>query len=111
MTLLHISSSGRLISRSLRVNDTLPPPRTESVESHSSTHLPLPNPFKALRSLSSDHLTDADKEGSFSRLELGDEVDCGEVEASAPVLGLRAHDNGEAVRICAWTAQGMSVCI
>ena len=90
------------------MNDALSPP-PDLPESHSSTHLPLPNPFKALKSLSTDRITDTDKEEPFSRLDLGEEIDNGEVGPSASIIGLRMHDDGENVRLCAWTAQEMLV--
>ena len=90
------------------MNDALSPP-PDLPESHSSTHLPLPNPFKALKSLSTDRITDTDKEEPFSRLDLGEEIDNGEVGPSASIIGLRMHDDGENVRLCAWTAHDILV--
>ena len=92
-----------------------PPPPADLPGSHSSTHLPLPNPFRALKSLSTDRITDtstdAGAEAAFARIELGAETDVGEIGAPGSVLGLRAHDSGETVRFCAWTAEEMLVSV
>ncbi|KAI0718156.1 WD40 repeat-like protein [Cerioporus squamosus] len=109
LTLFFTNPTGHLVSRSLIVNDALPPPPSDLPESHSSTHLPLPNPFKALKSLSTDHVQDTAKDTTPERAELGDEIDNGELGLTEPLLGLRAHDGGDVVRLCAWSAHELLV--
>lgn len=110
LTLFYANSSGRLISRSLRVNDALPPSPPDLPDSHSSTHLPLPNPFKVLKSLSTDHIPDTVKDAVVERIEIGDEVDNGEIGLPSPVIGLRAQGVADDVRLCAWSSMEMLVC-
>ncbi|RPD74051.1 WD40 repeat-like protein [Lentinus tigrinus ALCF2SS1-7] len=109
LILFYVNSSGYLISRSLKVNDMPPPPPPDLPESHSSTHLPLPNPFKALKSLSTDHIQDTANDTVPDRVELGNEVDNGEVGLTEPLLGLRAQDGRDFVRLCAWSAHEVLV--
>ncbi|KAI0754509.1 WD40 repeat-like protein [Daedaleopsis nitida] len=109
LTLFYADSSGHLISRHLRVLDGPPSPPPYLPDSHSSTHLPLPNPFKVLKSLSTDHIPDTVEEESMERIELGDEVDHGEFGLTAPVIGLRAYSGGEHTRLLAWSATEMVV--
>lgn len=106
--MFYTKSSGDLVSRSVRINDVLPAPPTLP-ESHSSSHLPLPNPFKALRSLSTDHIPDTEKDSVIERIQLADEIDHGEIGLSAPLLGLRSHSDGENVRLCAWSFNELRV--
>ncbi|KAI1788856.1 WD40 repeat-like protein [Ganoderma leucocontextum] len=103
LTLFHANSSGHLVSRSVRINDALPAPPTLP-ESHSSSHLPLPNPFKVLKSLSTDHIPDTETDNIIEPIQLADEIDHGEIGLSAPVLGLRACAGGDDVRLCAWSS-------
>ena len=69
------------------------------MEHHSSSHLPLPNPFKVLKSLSTEHIPDTEKHDAAARVQVMGEVDHGEIGLAAPVVGLRAHDGGEEVRL------------
>ncbi|KAI0770640.1 WD40 repeat-like protein [Fomes fomentarius] len=109
LTLFYANSSGRLISRSLRVNDALPPSPPDLPDSHSSTHLPLPNPFKVLKSLSTDHIPDTVKDAAVERIEIEDEVDNGDIGLPSPVIGLRAQGVADDVRLCAWSSMEMLV--
>ncbi|RDX48877.1 WD40 repeat-like protein [Lentinus brumalis] len=109
LILFYGNPSGHLVSRSLKISDPLPPPPPDLPESHSSTHLPLPNPFKALKSLSTDHIHDTAKDAAPERVDLGYEVDNGELGLTEPLLGLRAHDGGDVVRLCAWSAHELLI--
>ncbi|KAH9932736.1 WD40 repeat-like protein [Epithele typhae] len=109
LTLFHIGPAGHFSSRTVRVLGPLPDTPPDLPES-SSTHLPLPNPFKVLKSLSTDHLAGTNKDQPLTRLELSNDVVTGEINSDFPIIGLRAHDNGDAVRWCAWSAQEMMVC-
>ncbi|EJF60945.1 WD40 repeat-like protein [Dichomitus squalens LYAD-421 SS1] len=111
LTLFHVNSHGYLISRSLRINDALPSPSADVPESHSSSHLPLPNPFRVLKSLSTEHIPDTEKHEAAERIRLVSEVNHGELGLSLPVVGLRAYDGGEDVRLCAWSASEIQVLI
>lgn len=73
--------------------------------------MPLPNPFKALKSLSTDHIQDTAKDTTPEKVELGDEIDNGEIGLTEPLLGLRAHDGGDVVRLCAWSAHEVLVSV
>ncbi|PIL35130.1 hypothetical protein GSI_02919 [Ganoderma sinense ZZ0214-1] len=108
LTLFYANSSGHLVSRSVRINDALPAPPT-LLESHSSSHLPLPNPFKVLKSLSTDHIPDTEKDTVIERVQLADEIDRGEIGLSSHLLGLRGDAGGEDVRLCAWTSNELRV--
>ncbi|KAI0671154.1 WD40 repeat-like protein [Trametes maxima] len=108
LTVFHVDPAGRLVSRSLRIGDR-PPTPVDLPESHSSTHLPLPNPFKALKALSTDNIPGTENSDVPERIELGDEVDHGELGLTEPVLGLRAHDGDAGTRLCAWSAHELLV--
>lgn len=108
LTFFHSGPGGHLVSRSLTVHD--PPPEPADLPgSHSSNHLPLPNPFKALKALSTENIPDTETSTGYERIELGDPVDHGDLGLTEPLLGLRAHDDGTDVRLCAWTARELSV--
>ncbi|EIW52425.1 WD40 repeat-like protein [Trametes versicolor FP-101664 SS1] len=109
LTFFHTGPGGHLVSRSLTVHD--PPPEPADLPgSHSSNHLPLPNPFKALKALSTENIPDTETSTGYERIELGDPIDHGDLGLTEPLLGLRAHDNGTDVRLCAWTARELSIC-
>ncbi|KAI0642943.1 WD40 repeat-like protein [Trametes meyenii] len=108
LTLFHADPVGRLVSRSLRISDR-PPTPADLPESHSSTHLPLPNPFKALKALSTDNIPGTEIGAVPERIELGEEIDRGELGLTEPVLGLRAHDGEAGTRLCAWSAHELLV--
>lgn len=108
LTLFHAGPAGHLVSRSLRINDPLPEPE-DLPGAHSSTHLPLPNPFKALKALSTENIPDTESGASPDRIEIGDEVDLGELGLTEPLLGLRAHDGDADARVCAWSAHELLV--
>lgn len=108
LTLFHVGPAGHLVSRPLRLND--PPPEPAGLPgSHSSGHLPLPNPFKALKALSTENIPDTENGAGFERLELGEDFDHGELGLTEPLLGLRAHDGDTDVRLCAWSVHELSV--
>ncbi|KAI9066035.1 WD40 repeat-like protein [Trametes sanguinea] len=108
LTLFHSDHTGHLITRSLRVND---PPSSpgDSPQSHSANHLPLPNPFKALKALSTENVQDTDTDAVPERIDVGAQVDHGEIGLTEPVRGLRAHDGDEDVMLCAWSAHELLV--
>ncbi|KAI0655440.1 WD40 repeat-like protein [Cubamyces menziesii] len=103
ITLCYATSAGHLVSRSIRVNDPLPSP-SELPESHSSTHLPLPNPFKALKALSTENVAETATQAIPERIEVGAEVHHGTFGLTETIRGLRTYDVGdEEVRLCAWS--------
>ncbi|KAI0354805.1 WD40 repeat-like protein [Trametes cingulata] len=108
LTLFHADPAGHLVSHTLKINDP-PTEPAELPESHSSTHLPLPNPFKALKALSTDNIPETDTTEVPERIEVGQGIDHGEIGLTEPLLGLRAHDDGSDVRLCAWSAHEMLV--
>ncbi|KAI0365315.1 WD40 repeat-like protein [Pilatotrama ljubarskyi] len=103
LILFHADPAGHLVSHTLKINDP-PLEPAELPDSHSSTHLPLPNPFKALKALSTDNIPETDTNTVPERIEVREGIDHGELGLTEPLLGLRAHDNGTDVRLCAWSA-------
>ncbi|KAI0763531.1 WD40 repeat-like protein [Trametes elegans] len=108
LTLFHADAAGHLVSRSLRVNEP-PPSPADLPGSHSSGHLPLPNPFKALKAPSADNIADTARDALPDRIEIGPAVDHGELGLTEPLLGLRAQDNDGDVALCAWSAHELIV--
>ncbi|OJT12977.1 WD repeat-containing protein 7 [Trametes pubescens] len=109
LTFFHTGPGGHLVSRSLTVHD--PPPEPADLPgSHSSNHLPLPNPFKALKALSMENIPDTETSTGYERIQLEDPIGHGDLGLTEPLLGLRAHDNGADVRLCAWSARELSIC-
>ncbi|CDO72195.1 hypothetical protein BN946_scf184970.g47 [Trametes cinnabarina] len=110
LTLFHSDPAGCLVTRSIRIND--PPPSPDRFpESHSSNHLPLPNPFKALKALSTENVPETDTEAVPDRVEVGAQIDHGEIGLTEPVRGLRAHDGDTDVHLCAWSADELLVSV
>ncbi|KAI0823988.1 WD40 repeat-like protein [Trametes gibbosa] len=108
LTLFHAGPAGHLVSRTVKINDPLPEPG-DIPGSHSSTHLPLPNPFKALKALSTENIPDTENGVSIDRIEVGVDIDLGELGLTEPLLGLRAHDGDADARICAWSAHELLI--
>ncbi|OCH87320.1 hypothetical protein OBBRIDRAFT_889871 [Obba rivulosa] len=107
--LVRVSSSRHLVLRSIDRSNHLTPEK-EISESTSSRSLPLPNPFKALASLSKEQISDEDDDGAAGgETFLGEEVDLGNVPLKSTVLGLRLHNMGETVRVLAWSQSEISV--
>ncbi|KAH9891906.1 WD40 repeat-like protein [Cubamyces lactineus] len=103
ITLFYANPNGHFVSRSIRVNDP-PSSPLELPDSHSSTHLPLPNPFKALKALSTENVIETATQTVPERIEFGAEVDHGTLGLTEMVLGLRAHDvDDREARLCAWS--------
>ena len=97
------------MSRTVTVHELLPRTPPDLPQAHSSTHLPIPNPFKVLKTLSTDHIPDTATETPVERIELAEEFDHGEIGLPGPLVGLRAYDGGDGVRLCAWTVDEMLV--
>ena len=111
LAFFYANSSGHLVSRFVRINDVLALPAPPTLpESHSSSHLPLPNPFKVLSSRSTDHIPDTEKDPGIERVQFAEEIDRGEIGLSAHLLGLRGDASGEDVRLCAWASNELRVC-
>ncbi|KAI8986132.1 WD40 repeat-like protein [Trametes punicea] len=103
LNLFHADHTGRLVSRSIRLRDPPPTSPADLPESHSSNHLPLPNPFKALKALSTENIPETSTESLAQRIEVGAQVDYGELGLTEPVRGLRAHESDAIVFLCGWS--------
>ncbi|KAL7279647.1 hypothetical protein ACG7TL_006053 [Trametes sanguinea] len=108
LVLFYSNYTGRLVTRSLRVNDP-PPSPGDLPESSSSSHLPLPNPFKALKALSTENVQETDTDVVPERVDIGAQVEHEEIGLTEPVRGLRTHDGDAGVMLCAWSAHELLV--
>ncbi|OSC98008.1 WD40 repeat-like protein [Trametes coccinea BRFM310] len=108
LVLFYSNHTGRLVTRSLRVNDP-PPSPSDLPESSSSNHLPLPNPFKALKALSTENVQETATDVVPERVDIGAQVEHEEIGLTEPVRGLRTHDGDADVMLCAWSAHELLV--
>ncbi|EPQ54828.1 WD40 repeat-like protein [Gloeophyllum trabeum ATCC 11539] len=101
LALLHITPSRHLVMRSLRLSSPAPNSlhaslaENESSTNNSLTSLPLPNPFKALKIRSSEHVAAAEPEKRPGKIVLGEELDLGEISFGEGDAGVIAG-----VRVC-----------
>ncbi|EMD39624.1 hypothetical protein CERSUDRAFT_132102 [Gelatoporia subvermispora B] len=106
--MLRIASNRHVIIQSFNRTSALAQEKSPS-ESTSSKSLLLPNPFKALASLSTERLAEENDDMTSDMALLNDEVDLGELPLENPVLGLRVHDTGDAIRVLAWSSMEILV--
>lgn len=71
--------------------------------------LPLPNPFKAIKSRSADHLPLSERTGEPGRVSLEEETDLGELLGRGPLLGFRSRRINGAMFGIAWSSEELTV--
>ncbi|EKM49792.1 uncharacterized protein PHACADRAFT_265486 [Phanerochaete carnosa HHB-10118-sp] len=111
ITLLHANSSYHLIRQKLILVDGPPSPDADLEQSGSSTHLPLPNPFKAALNLkglrSSDSLAQDAKDDDGGRIVLTNTVDLGLL--SAPLAAFRVLNSDTLSLALSWSSDKLAV--
>ncbi|KAF7799424.1 hypothetical protein EIP86_010659 [Pleurotus ostreatoroseus] len=93
--LLYVNYSGHLIRQTVTLTDGLSTPRSLPT-SNSSTNLPLPNPFKALKGLkSSENLVAESKDDAINRIDLSRTLDLGLIGLKETISYVRftRHDD------------------
>jgi WD repeat-containing protein 7 len=111
VTLLHLDSLHHLIRQKVVLVDDPASPATTMEQAGSSTHLPLPNPFKAaLKGLrSSDNLEQDLKEEDPGRIVLTNTIDLGILPLNGPVRALRTLDTPKLTSVLAWSSEELIV--
>ncbi len=112
MEVLYVSSSHHLIRRQGEWNALQQPPEELPSTTSSSTHLPLPNPFRGLASRSAEQVQEDvsdDKACAAERLSFSEDDDMGAVALGGPVIGLRTTPYANGVRGIVWTADELAV--
>ncbi|CCL99455.1 uncharacterized protein FIBRA_01473 [Fibroporia radiculosa] len=103
LALFHISSTHHLMRRSLTLAIPGSPADLEKIKSSSSTALPIPNPFKALKALSREEQGSDDGVESTYTLRLSDASDLGIIQIHGSVTGVRSMFFGDTLRIACWS--------
>ena len=107
---MHVDSSGHLIRQTLVLTDGPATPPSLPSSSNSSTNLPLPNPFKALKAVkSSENLVADAKADNLGRIHLSDALDLGLLPLMGPISRLRFTIRGNTLRGYAWSTVELSV--
>lgn len=84
-------------------------PHTPDSQGGNLTSLPLPNPFKAMKSRSVENIPTNEDKRDPGRIGLGDEQILGEILPGKPLHGLRTRRVGEAMYGLAWSASELLV--
>ncbi|KAK7689913.1 hypothetical protein QCA50_006552 [Cerrena zonata] len=105
LELLYITSGNRLVKRRLALPETPKPvPIIEAPKTSSNVHLPLPNAFKTLMSLSTENLisnSPAANEPDVTKLE--EEIEIAHLPLEDPVVGTCIHPITRGWRALVWT--------
>jgi hypothetical protein len=113
-TFYSITSGGHFIVRKLKLLPRVPVQmEVRAADSHLSNlaSLPLPNPFKAMKSRSAEHLPLSEKVGEPGRVSLEEESDLGEVLPRGLLSGFRARRINGRMFAIAWTSEELTVCV
>ncbi|KAG9227453.1 hypothetical protein CCMSSC00406_0000901 [Pleurotus cornucopiae] len=103
-----VDENGRLIIKSIRIveNYELKPTTPELAVSDGDTRLNLPNPFKALRSRSTEHLIQEEHESNGRRVIVHEGIQAGVVnKPDRTGFGLHLHVTGSSTRGLLWTTE------
>ena len=106
---MYIAPGNRLVKRHLTLPESAPVEEI-GLKSSSSVHLPLPNPFKALVSLSSENLiakppvVPDEKETQFE-----DEIEIAHLPLEDPAIGTHVHLTARGWRALVWSSSQLLV--
>ncbi|KAF5384322.1 hypothetical protein D9615_003314 [Tricholomella constricta] len=106
LTFFTVTTDGRFVVRGLQLLPRVAP----QMENHqlekdtvNLSSIPLPNPFKALKSHSAEHLPPGHSTRKPGRVALDDERDLGEILAGASPLGFRARSTAGKILGLSWS--------
>jgi hypothetical protein len=114
-TFFYVTPQNHFVVRQLRLLPRIPLQPLD-VQSHESglSHLPsipLPNPFKAMKTRSIEHLPLTQRKRDLGRIVLDEEHDVGELLTNGSLLGLRTRNVGGTLRGLAWSDQQLTVSV
>ncbi|KAI0345585.1 hypothetical protein BDW22DRAFT_1426257 [Trametopsis cervina] len=106
INLLHVDASQHLIRQRIALSDKSSETESPMHASSSNVHLPLPNPFKALKGLrSSENLDLAETENEMSRVSLTDMIDLGMLSLNGPLVGIHFDSTQSLASGLVWSDQ------
>ncbi|KAL4259622.1 WD40-repeat-containing domain superfamily protein [Pleurotus pulmonarius] len=101
-----VDENGQLIIKSLRIVENYEITTSTPESSDGDTRLNLPNPFKALRSRSTEHLIQEEHESSGRRVIVHEGIQAGVLKKPDRTgFGLRLHITGTSTRGLLWTTK------